>query len=112
MNHPDQVKGIELFIRLQGDSSKTNWYSYNSMKSKGNGLYQITVKSSQVEGADKFDSATLLYQFIANDGGKNIIGRSETYGDVTMTKCASINFNITLVHPLPVIISPTPIFIK
>lgn len=113
VNNPAQIQYMELFVRLQGTSGRTEWDSYSSMKDKGNGLYQITVQSRQIPGADKFDSATLMYQFIATGSGGGILGRSEVYGDVTLTKCGSSIIGITPYRPpvVPQIITPTKTFI-
>lgn len=109
LNSTSNVQAVELFVRLNGNSGgRTEWNSYNSMKSKGNGLFQITVRSREIPGADQFDSATLMYQFIATGSGGSIIGRSETYGDVTLTKCGTIIYEILPQPQLQLYMTPTP----
>ena len=116
------VNNVDLFIHLEDQSSSTGWYDYGVMSSKGSGLFQSSVKASNIEGADDFDTARVVYQFVAVGGGGAILGRSGNYYDITLNKCSSEGPvrgswpttvpNITPVRPTAVQPTATYIIIK
>ena len=80
--------------------------AYDSMKPKGNGVYKLTVVSSQIEGYDNYAAAWMVYQFVATNNNV-VVGRSESFTDVILTAC-----NITpLLPPVlpPLRVVPTAI---
>jgi len=104
------VNNVDLFIHLEDQASSTGWYDYGMMSSKGSGLFQTNVKASNIEGADDFDTARVVYQFVAVGGGGAILGRSGNYYDITLNKCSSgpVRRDIITVEPF-VPVRPTPV---
>jgi len=109
----ENVKHVELYLRLldQNSSQSTDWDSYAVMSSQGGGSFWTLVKASQVPGANKFDKATLLYQFVVIGKNGKVLTRSESFNDISLNKCGYIFLQpqITL---LPVEPIKTPFIIK
>jgi hypothetical protein len=106
------VKHVEIYIRLldKNSSDSTKWDSYAVMSDEGNGLYSATVKSSEIPGADRFSSMSVLYQFIVIGTSGKVIARSPSYSDLTLNACAVGNPTFIIVpRKQP---TKTPIIIK
>lgn len=109
----ENVDSVVLFVKLndQAGSGTTGWISYNAMKPMGNGTYKITVSSSSIEGYNNYQSAWMVYQFVATQ--KNVVaGRSESFQDVVLTAC-NVSPLLPPVRLIPTIVpSNTPPIIK
>ncbi len=109
----ENVKHVELYLHLldQESSQSTEWDSYSVMTSQGGGTFKTLVKSSQIPGANQFNKATVLYQFVVIGKDGKVLTRSDTYSDISLNKCG-----ILFIQPLrtliPVFPIKTPIVIK
>jgi hypothetical protein len=86
----DTVASVVLFTHLQDQAGggKTDWDEGSSMNPSGGGWFSRTISSRSVAGADRFENAWLLYQFVATDRSGKVIGRSQTYSDITLASCS------------------------
>jgi hypothetical protein len=113
LSSTENVKHVELYLRLldQNSSQSTGWDSFTVMSSQGGGSFWALVKASQVPGANKYDKATMLYQFVVIGKNGKVLARSDSYSDISLNKCGItfIRPGITLVPVLPI---TTPIIIK
>ena len=98
----DNVKHIELFVRLinKESSDSTNWDHYSVMIKHGEGRYTTTVNANEVPGAERFNRAILMYQFIVVGMDGSVVARSHSFNDLNLNNCK---------NPAPpgIIIAPT-----
>ena len=80
------VNSVVLFQKLEGQG----WDSGTAMGNKGNGLFSVTISGDSVPGHDGVQSAAWLHQFVATNRSGNVIGRSQTFSDVTLSRCGEI----------------------
>jgi len=84
----ENVHDLLLFSRLQDTSSgeRTEW-SNDGMNSSGGGNFSRTVSGNSVPERERYSSAFWQYQLVATNNAGEVIGRSQTYSDVTLSKC-------------------------
>ena len=80
------VNSVVLFQKLEGQG----WDSGTAMGNKGNGLFSVTIAGDSVPGHADVQNAAWLHQFVATDRSGNVIGRSQTFNDVTLSRCGEI----------------------
>ena len=91
LSHTTSVKHVELYLNLLdvNGSGSSGWDSYAVMLDGGNGLFRTTAKSRGLQGADRFASMTVLYQFIVIGIDGSVIARSTTFSDLALNACGS-----------------------
>jgi hypothetical protein len=84
----DNVHDLLLFSRLQ-DASSGEWteWSNDEMNSSGGGNFSRTVSGNSVPERERYSSAFWQYQLVATNNAGEVIGRSQTYSNVTLSKC-------------------------
>jgi hypothetical protein len=85
----DNVAGVVLFKNLQDQagSNATGWDEGASMTRSEGGWFSRTISSRSVAGANRFNKAWLLYQFVVTDRANKVIGRSQVYSDIALANC-------------------------
>ena len=108
LSNTASVKHVELYVNVVDNNSTetSGWNSYSVMSDMGNGYYQTTLKSSGIEGANKYASMTILYQFIVFGKDGKPLSRSSSYNDLTLTACASNRPGSIITVPAPLIVIP------
>jgi hypothetical protein len=103
VNLPTQVYDVVVFTRLQDVNSGTltGWDAGTAMAADGNGVFRLTMNTKAINGANTHPAAYLLYQFVATDIHGQVIGRSQTYDDASLSQCGII------IVPLQLISTPT-----
>jgi len=90
---PDQnIKYVFVFTHLQDQSSgeTTGWDEGTAMDATGTtGLFRKVLKSGSIQGSSKYASAFLLYQFVVTGKDGSIIGRSEVFSDISLSRCGT-----------------------
>jgi hypothetical protein len=115
VSDPSQVRDMILFtnIKNQNNGKTTGWDGGSGMSSTGNGVYQVTLAAGSIPNYNAYDSSWLLYQFVATGDGGAVIGRSQTFNDIAITRCeaAPPPENPTIVVP-PIYnrLTPTLVF--
>lgn len=87
---PEPAHNIILFTRLQHSSSGalTDWDEGQDMDHDLNReKFSLGLRSDQVKNYDTYDSAMLIYQFVATNEKEEVIGRSQRYYDLSLAKC-------------------------
>jgi hypothetical protein len=111
----DFVKHIELYVRLlsKGNSDSTNWDHYSVMTKHGGGSYSTTVNANEVSGAERFNRATLMYQFIVVGVDGSVIARSHSFTDLNLNNCKNPAFPGVIIAPtFQLLPSNTPEVVK
>ncbi|HTX80519.1 MAG TPA: hypothetical protein VMC62_12665 [Longilinea sp.] len=103
VNQPVQVYDVVVFTRLQDVNSGklTGWDEGTAMAVEGNGAFRLIMNTKGITGANENTTAYLLYQFVATDTHGQVIGRSQTFEDATLSQCGII------IVPLQLISTPT-----
>jgi hypothetical protein len=85
----NNVAGVVLFKNLQDQAGggATGWDSGTSMNPAEGGWFSRTISSRSVAGANRFNKASLLYQFVVTDRANKVVGRSQVYSDITLVNC-------------------------
>jgi hypothetical protein len=85
------VLALTVFTRLENGAgtSSTPWNQGTALSPHGNGLFEHSLSTGLLPAAGQFDSAVLLYQFVATGAGGAILARSPVYGDVLLGPCGS-----------------------
>jgi hypothetical protein len=65
---------------------RTEW-SNDDMASSGAGNFAMTISGNSVPERERFSSGFWQYQLVATNNAGEVIGRSQTYSDVTLSKC-------------------------
>lgn len=83
------VQAVTVFTRLEDGSGATltAWDQGAAMYPQGNGVFQHSLPTSALSGVGQFNSALLLYQFVATGAGGTILARSPVYNDVMLGPC-------------------------
>jgi len=88
-----QPTGVLLFHRYRNQSTGDSgaWNEGRSMTPLGDGQFRVTVSWEAIPEIDSLrssgDPAWFLYQFVATGSQGTIVGRSQTFSDVTLTAC-------------------------
>ena len=114
VNDPVNTKQVVLFVRLRDANStqQTAWNSGYAMNpGSQNGIFSYLLSTANIPENKQFDSAFLEYQFVGTGTGGEVIERSPTFGDVTITQCG-ISLPFITIAPqltlLPIVQTPTP----
>lgn len=109
------IDSVVLFLKLndQSGAGTTGWMAYDSMRSVGDGAYQISVRADSIEGHDTYLSAWVSYQFVATLRG-TVVGRSPSMSDVVLGACGAPPPVLPFIRPPSIFIVPsiTPQIIK
>lgn len=111
VSDPQSAYSVVLFQKLEGQG----WDGGTSMSGNGSGAFSLSVSGNSVPGHDGVQSAAWLHQFVATDSSGNVIGRSQTYNDVTLSMCGEgvpPPQVVTTVAPAPVVPPVRPPIIK
>ncbi len=110
VNDPVNIKNVLLFVRLRDVNSgeQTGWNTGFAMNpGTQSGVFSYQVSTANLPEKDRFTSAFLEYQFVSTGADGQVISRSPTFADVTVTKCGFTPPLITLNPPL---ITLMPVF--
>jgi hypothetical protein len=85
------VANLFMFFQLedQAGSGSTGWNDSMAMSKSSPGTFIYTLLSARVPGAGKYDSATLLLQFVGMDADGAIVARSSVYAAATLARCGT-----------------------
>ncbi len=84
------VANLYLFVQLEDQAfgGLTGWGVPLSMAKTGLGQYAYTLVPGRIPGgAGLYNSAILLLQFVAQDGGGSIISRSDVFAASSLVRC-------------------------
>jgi hypothetical protein len=107
VNQPERIGAIYIFLRLQDKSTNelTAWGSSRAMNYTSDRItYTQKYSSASIENYNKYDDSFLLYQYVAVDPQQNVIGRSQVFKEISLSRCGAA--------PVPVDVTPTVWFIE
>lgn len=108
---PLTVTQVYLFVRLQNESGSelTDWNSGFAMNpGSESGIFRVGLSVANIPEISRFPRAILLYQFVGTDVDKSVIGRSQTFRNVSVSHCGTRPPIIILPSLFPPINLPTP----
>jgi hypothetical protein len=87
--HPDGIRGVTFFFRVQQNGQSTPWSNGQAMNSVGDGFYQLLLTGNHLENDSGFVQATVFYQFVIEPTGAQLADfvRSQVYSDLTLLAC-------------------------
>jgi predicted outer membrane repeat protein len=86
----DRLASVGLFLRLEEKegSRTTAWSSGASMKSMGDGWYQVTINTGSLPDTPEWSQDALLaVQFVVYGSGDEVLARSPVFRQVTVLQC-------------------------
>jgi hypothetical protein len=91
LNPPEPIGYVLLFVRLWDEKGgkKTDWGGGLTMLGGVKNIFYYDLSAYDVKGYNEFASAVLQYQFVAYNKGREMIGRSDVFGDISFKKCGS-----------------------
>jgi len=90
LSNPSIVRDVVIFTKVknQANGKSMNWDGGRGMSSVGNGWYQVTMSASSVENFNAYETSWLLYQIIVTGNGGAEVGRSQTFSEISLVRCA------------------------
>ena len=113
---PSIVQDVVLFTKVknQANNKSTEWDGGRGMHSASSGWYQVTLVASNIPNFNAYETSWLLYQIVATGEGGAIVGRSQTFNDITLARCgeAPPPPDVVPTTPAPPIyVRPTPPYV-
>ena len=107
VSDPNSVRDMILFtnIKNQSNGKTTGWDSGTGMSSAGSGWYRVTLSTASIPNVGAYDTSWLLYQVVATGEGGAILGRSQTYNDITISGCGEPPIYVRPTPPLPTLVA-------
>ena len=108
----EPVFSVILFTSVEDKVSgeKTDWgIGVFSMAPLGKDLYAITLHTTDIPDYNKFKESWLLYQFVAINEASEVLGRSYTFNDISISQCSAPAVDPKPATPTPTSsVTPTP----
>lgn len=81
MEHPEDVKKVYIFFRLESAKKPgdTTPWTGSITDNDGGGYFRYTLRANNIPERRNFIKAWVHYQFVAEDAGGIIIGRTQVY---------------------------------
>jgi hypothetical protein len=82
------VHAVSYFFRMKDKASgmMSKWSNGEDMKNPGNGNFEFIMSVADIPDEARFREAWLQYQFVATNKARQVIGRSQIFGDqITFT---------------------------
>jgi len=89
VSDPD-MHSIILFTRVEDKATgeQTDWGAgVFDMEQLGSGWFSLSLLVTEIPDFNKYEDALLLYQLVTTDEDDAILGRTQTFRDVSLGKC-------------------------
>jgi len=107
---PQMVTQVYLFVRLQNvDGSESSAWNSGFAMNPGStsGIFRYGLSVANIPEISQFPRAFLVYQFVGSNAEKTVVGRSQTFRNVSVSHCGTRPLVITLPPFVPPINLPT-----
>jgi len=109
-----RVRDVVIFTNIKNKETgkTTGWDAGTGMSSAGSGWYRVTFSTSSIPNIGAYEKSWLLFQVVATGDGGAIVGRSQTFFDISISACAAPPVRPTApptrvpTHVPPIIIMP------